>query len=66
MPPTAQKSLATEIQAGIDRIANTITRDSQGKEFSVVSILKGSCIFASDLIRRLPIPLELAVVAAER
>ena len=41
-----------EIQAGIDRVADTITRDYQGKEFSVVSILKGSCIFASDLIRR--------------
>jgi len=54
-----------EIQAGIDRVADTITRDYQGKEFSVVSILKGSCIFASDLIRRIPIPLELAFVAAE-
>ena len=54
-----------EIQAGIDRVAETITRDYQGKEFSVVSILKGSCIFASDLIRRIPIPLELAFVAAE-
>jgi hypoxanthine phosphoribosyltransferase len=54
-----------EIQEGIDRVANTITADYKGKEFSVVSILKGSCVFASDLIRRIPIPLELAFVAAE-
>jgi hypoxanthine phosphoribosyltransferase len=55
----------TEIQAGIDRVAEEVTRDYMGKEFSVVSILKGSCVFASDLIRRIPIPLELAFVAAE-
>ena len=54
-----------EIQAGIDLVADKITADYKGKEFSVVSILKGSCIFASDLIRRIPIPLELAFVAAE-
>ncbi len=54
-----------EIQSGIDRVANTITADYKGKEFSVVSILKGSCVFASDLIRRIPIPLELAFVSAE-
>ena len=54
-----------QIQSGIDRVANTITADYEGREFSVVSILKGSCVFASDLIRRIPIPLELAFVAAE-
>jgi hypoxanthine phosphoribosyltransferase len=30
----------------------------------VVSVLKGSCIFAADLIRRIPIPLELAFVSS--
>ena len=50
---------------GIDRVAEAVTKDYQGREFSVVSILKGSCIFASDLIRRIPIPLELAFVSAE-
>jgi len=54
-----------EIQVGIDRVADAVTKDYQGREFSVVSILKGSCIFASDLIRRIPIPLELAFVSAE-
>jgi len=53
-----------EIVEGIDRIAAEITDHYQGTDFTVVSILKGSCIFASDLIRRIPIPLELAFVSA--
>lgn len=53
-----------EILAGIDRVAAELTRTYQGRDFTVVSILKGSCVFASDLIRRIPIPLELAFLAA--
>ena len=53
-----------EILAGIDRIAADVTATYAGTDFTVVSVLKGSCIFASDLIRRVPIPLELAFVAA--
>lgn len=53
-----------EIVAAVDRLANEVTRLYRGEDFTVVSVLKGSCIFASDLIRRIPIPLELAFVAA--
>lgn len=53
-----------QIQAGIDRVAAAVTEAFDGSEFTVVSILKGSCVFASDLIRRIPIPLELAFCAA--
>lgn len=52
------------ILAGIDRVAQGITQAYRGREFTVVGVLKGSCVFASDLIRRIPIPLELAFVAA--
>lgn len=52
------------IRAGIDRVAEEVTTAFNGLDFTVVSILKGSCIFASDLIRRIPIPLELAFVSA--
>ena len=52
------------IVAGIDRVAAEITKAYDGKPFTVVSVLKGSCIFASDLIRRIPIPLQLAFVSA--
>jgi hypoxanthine phosphoribosyltransferase len=53
-----------QILAGIDRVAREVTSAYQGRDFTVVSVLKGSCVFASDLIRRIPIPLELAFLAA--
>jgi hypoxanthine phosphoribosyltransferase len=53
-----------EIQAGIDRVAEGITDRFRDERLTVVSVLKGSCVFASDLIRRLPIRLELAFVSA--
>jgi hypoxanthine phosphoribosyltransferase len=54
----------TEIRAGIDRVAAQVTELYRGSDFTVVSVLKGSCIFCADLIRRIPIPLQLAFVAA--
>ncbi|MEM7310566.1 MAG: hypoxanthine phosphoribosyltransferase [Planctomycetota bacterium] len=54
-----------EILRGIDLVASNVTDAYRGQEFTVVCVLKGSCVFASDLIRRIPIPLELAFVAAE-
>ncbi|MEY2785670.1 MAG: hypothetical protein RL277_1880 [Planctomycetota bacterium] len=53
-----------EIVAGIDRVAREVTQAYAGQDFTVVSVLKGSCVFAADLIRRIPIPLELAFLAA--
>jgi hypoxanthine phosphoribosyltransferase len=50
----------TEIRDTIDRLAESITAMYGGIDFTVVSVLKGSCVFASDLIRRIPVPLELA------
>ena len=53
-----------EILAGIERVAAQVTALYRGSDFTVVSVLKGSCIFCADLIRRIPIPLQLAFVAA--
>lgn len=53
-----------EILAGIERVAAQVTALYRGTEFTVVSVLKGSCIFCADLIRRIPIPMQLAFVAA--
>lgn len=53
-----------EIRDAIDRIAAEVTSAYTGRDFTVVAVLKGSCIFASDLIRRIPVPLELAFLAA--
>lgn len=53
-----------QIVEGIDRVAAEITSVYAGRPFTVVSVLKGSCVFASDLIRRIPVPLQLAFVSA--
>ncbi|MEZ6003377.1 MAG: hypoxanthine phosphoribosyltransferase [Planctomycetota bacterium] len=60
------RKLFTEeaIVEGIDRVAKEVTRYYQGRDLTVISVLKGSCIFAADLIRRIPIPLELGFCAA--
>lgn len=54
----------SEILAGIDRLSVEVSEVYSGVEFTVVAILKGSCIFVADLVRRLPNPLEMAFVAA--
>lgn len=53
-----------QILEGIQRVAEEVTSAYRGQDFTVVSVLKGSCVFASDLIRRIPIALELAFVSA--
>jgi len=58
-----------DIESAIDRIAAELStvfggERSAHKELLVVSVLKGSCIFTADLIRRIPIALKLAFVAA--
>jgi hypoxanthine phosphoribosyltransferase len=48
-----------EIAARLDELAAEITRDYQGKELSVLAVLNGSLIFMADLLRRIPLPLQL-------
>ena len=53
-----------EIEAAIARLAQELTRVYAGKRLAVVAVLKGSFLFAADLVRRLPLPLELSFVLA--
>ena len=53
-----------EIEAGIARLAEELTRAYAGKRLAVVAVLKGSFLFAADLVRRLPLQLELSFVMA--
>jgi len=48
-----------EIEAAVQRLANEITRDYKDKHPLIIVMLKGSFIFAADLIRRLDFPLEI-------
>jgi hypoxanthine phosphoribosyltransferase len=49
----------SEIAARLDELAIQITADYTGKELTVLAILNGSLIFMADLLRRIPLPLQL-------
>jgi hypoxanthine phosphoribosyltransferase len=51
-----------EITQRLDDLAATINRDYQGRELLLIGILKGACIFLSDLARRLEIPVQIDFV----
>ena len=53
------------IHEGIDRVADEVTRAYAGTDFTVVSVLKGACVFAADRIRRIPNPRALSFFPAE-
>ena len=43
----------------LDVLAREITLDYQGKELTVISLLNGSFIFMADLLRRIPLALQI-------
>ena len=47
----------------LDALAKQITEAYQGQEFTVIAVLNGSLIFASDLLRRIPLPLRLDCIS---
>lgn len=48
-----------EIREKIRELGNQISMDYSGKELVLVCVLKGACVFTSDLIRTITIPLYL-------
>ncbi len=54
---------AQQISDAIDRLADEITTDLAGLEPVIVVLLKGSFMFAADLVRRLEFPLQLEFLA---
>jgi len=51
-----------QIQDRIIELANQINKDYEGKEIVFVSVLKGSIIFASDLIRHIKLPMQIEFI----
>ena len=43
----------------LDEIAAQISKDYSHKELTVIAVLTGSLMFMADLLRRIPLPLEL-------
>lgn len=50
---------ATELRERVSELGREITRDYTGKQLVLVSVLKGSCVFAADLMRAIDLPLRL-------
>ena len=48
-----------EIAGRLDTLAAQITSDYTGKDLTVLAILNGSLIFMADLLRRIPLPLQI-------
>ncbi len=53
----------TEIRAGIRRVAQEVAAYYRDAPCTVVSVLKGGCLFTADVIRQLPFPLRLSFAA---
>ena len=48
-----------EIQARVKAMGEEITRDYTGKNLHLLAVLKGACVFLSDLMRAIDLPLTL-------
>ena len=48
-----------QLKAKIAELGKQISQDYQGKDLLLVSILKGACVFLSDLMRAIDIPLGI-------
>ena len=53
----------TDIRAGLSRVARDVTAYYGDAPCTVVSVLKGGCLFTADIIRQLPFPLRLSFAA---
>jgi hypoxanthine phosphoribosyltransferase len=52
-----------QIQTRVSEMGAAITKDYQGKDLVVVSVLRGAAVFMADLIRQIQLPLEMDFVA---
>ena len=43
----------------LEELARAITGDYEGKELTVVALMNGSFVFMADLLRRIPLPLQI-------
>ena len=50
------------IEKRLNVLADRILQEFSGRTFVVIVILKGALVFAADLLRRMPIPLELSLI----
>ena len=51
-----------DLQKRVKELAEQINKDYEGQEIILVSVLKGSVVFASDLIRHIKVPVQLEFI----
>ncbi|HET6462065.1 MAG TPA: hypoxanthine phosphoribosyltransferase [Syntrophales bacterium] len=52
----------TDIEKRVRELADTISRDYEGRELILIGILKGAFVFMADLVRQLRIPCQVDFV----
>ena len=52
----------TTILSRLDELSQQIVADYLGKDLTVVAVMHGSIIFMADLLRRIPIPLQIDAI----
>src|SRR5881227_369548 len=62
--PTEVLIPADRIQQRVDELAGQIMRDYHGRKLTIVGVLTGSLLFLADLMRRLDMPLRIALIQA--
>jgi hypoxanthine phosphoribosyltransferase len=63
MPPDMVPVLTRDqIQARVKALAKRIVKDYGDKEIVLIGILKGAFIFLADLVRELPLPLQVGFI----
>ncbi|CAN5363113.1 hypoxanthine phosphoribosyltransferase [soil metagenome] len=55
---------STQIRERVEDLAAEIAADFAGKKVTVVGVLTGSLVFLADLIRRMNLPLQVALIEA--
>ena len=51
-----------DLQTRIKELADQINKDYEGQEITLISVLKGSVIFAADLIRHIKVPVQVEFI----
>ncbi len=52
-----------QLQNCVSEMGAAITRDYQGKDLVVISVLRGAALFMADLVRKIELPLEMDFMA---
>lgn len=56
---------ADQIQKRVDELGDEVSRDFQGRQLTVVGVLKGAFVFMADLVREIRVPLRCDFLRVE-